>query len=210
MKKNIMIFTESYTIQSVLKNEPFFYIWESCSKDSIDFKKTFTDELEKELYIGHPLCGLEVEIIARRCANDDCLFKITHSNKVCVVHLTWKQATEIPPYPLTHIYQSLDNWYETEYIPEFFEVLDIPSNLSFFEQNVIGYAIGLITNLDFESYIYTLDSKECLLTDDEYLSFISLNFDNRFEVLITFNQWFRKKFKNARYDLLEMNKRFNK
>ena len=129
---------------------------------------------------------------------------------MCVVHLTWKQTTEITPYPLTHIYQSLDNWYETEYIPEFFEILDIPSNLSFFEQNVIGYAIGFITSLDFESYLYTLDSKECLLTDDEYLSFISLNFDNRFEVLIAFNQWFRKKFKNARYDLLEMNKRFNK
>ena len=204
-----MIFNSTFDIKSALKNEPLFYIWESCANKSTDFKKTFTDELEKELYIDHPLYGLEVDIIARH-ASDDCLFEITHSNQVCVVHLTWKQATEIPPYPLTHIYESLDHWYETEYIPEFFEILDIPSNLSFFEQNVIGYAIGLITNLDFESYIYTLDSKECLLTDDEYLSFISLNFDNRFEVLIAFNQWFRKKFKNARYDLLEMNKRFNK
>ena len=204
-----MIFNSTFDIKSALKNEPLFYIWESCANKSTDFKKTFTDELEKELYIDHPLYGLEVDIIARH-ASDDCLFEITHSNQVCVVHLTWKQATEINPYPLTHIYQSLDNWYETEYIPEFFEILDIPSNLSFFEQNVIGYAIGLITNLDFESYIYALDSKECLLTDDEYLSFISVNFDSRFEVLIAFNQWFRKKFKNARYDLLEMNKRFNK
>ena len=204
-----MIFNSTFDIKSALKNEPLFYIWESCANKSTDFKKTFTDELEKELYIDHPLYGLEVDIIARH-ASDDCLFEITHSNQVCVVHLTWKQATEIPPYPLTHIYESLDHWYETEYIPEFFEILGIPSNLSFFDQNVIGYAIGLITNLDFESYIYTLDSKECLLTDDEYLSFISLNFDNRFEVLIAFNQWFRKKFKNARYDLLEMNKRFNK
>ena len=204
-----MIFNNSFNIQSALKNEPFLYIWESCAKDSVDFKKNFTDELEKELYIGHPLYGLEVEIIARG-SNDDCLFKITHSNQVCVVHLTWKQATEISPYPLTHIYESLDYWYETDYIPDFFEILGIPSNLSFFEQNVIGYAIGFITSLDFESYLYTLDSKECLLTDDEYLSFISLSFDNRFEVLIAFNQWFRKNFNDARYDLLEMNKRFNK
>ena len=204
-----MIFNSTFDIKSALKNEPLFYIWESCANKSTDFKKTFTDELEKELYIDHPLYGLEVDIIARH-ASDDCLFEITHSNQVCVVHLTWKQATEIPPYPLTHIYESLDHWYETEYIPEFFEILGIPSNLSFFEQNVIGYAIGLITNLDFESYIYTLDSKECLLTDNEHLSFISLNFDNRFEVLIAFNQWFRKRFKDARYDLLEMNKRFNK
>ena len=204
-----MIFNNSFNIQSALKHEPFLYIWESCAKDSIDFKKNFTDELEKELYIGHPLYGLEVEIIARG-ANDDCLFKITHSNQVCVVHLTWKQATEISPYPLTHIYESLDYWYETDYIPDFFEILGIPSNLRFFEQNVIGYAIGFITSLDFESYLYTLDSKERLLTDDEYLSFISLNFDNRFEVLIAFNQWFRKNFNDTRYDLLEMNKRFNK
>lgn len=205
-----MIFDNTFDIKSALKNAPFLHTWWSCAKESTAFKKTFTDELEKELYIGHPLYGLEVEIIARRGANDDCLFKITHSNQVCVVHLTWKQATEIPPYPLTHIYESLDHWYETEYIPEFFEILGIPSNLSFFDQNVIGYAIGLITNLDFESYIYALDSKECLLTDNEYLSFISLNFDSRFEALIAFNQWFRKKFKDARYDLLEMNKRFNK
>ena len=204
-----MIFNSTFDIKSALKNEPLFYIWESCANKSTDFKKTFTDELEKELYIDHPLYGLEVDIIARH-ASDDCLFEITHSNQVCVVHLTWKQATEIPPYPLTHIYESLDHWYETEYIPEFFEILGIPSNLSFIYQNVIGYAIGLITNLDFESYIYALDSKECLLTDNEYLSFISVNFDSRFEALIAFNQWFRKKFKNARYDLLEMNKRFNK
>jgi hypothetical protein len=204
-----MIFNNSFNIQSALKNEPFFYIWGSCAKDSIDFKKTFTDELGKELYMGHPLYGLEVEIIARG-ASDDCLFKMTHSNQVCVVHLTWKQATEIPPYPLTQIYESLDYWYETDYIPDFFKILGLPINLSFFEQNVIGYAIGFITSLDFESYLYTLDSKECLLTDDEYLSFISLNFDNRFEVLIAFNQWFRKNFNDARYDLLEMNKRFNK
>ncbi len=204
-----MIFNSTFDIKSALKNEPLFYIWESCANKSTDFKKTFTDELEKELYIDHPLYGLEVDIIARH-ASDDCLFEITHSNQVCVVHLTWKQATEIPPYPLTHIYESLDHWYETEYIPEFFEILGIPSNLSFIDQNVIGYAIGLITNLDFESYIYALDSKECLLTDDEYLSFISVNFDSRFEALIAFNQWFKKKFKDARYDLLEMNKRFNK
>ena len=204
-----MIFNNSFNIQSALKNEPFLYIWESCAKDSVDFKKNFTDELEKELYIGHPLYGLEVEIIARG-SNDDCLFKIAHSNQICVVHLTWKQATEISPYPLTHIYESLDYWYETDYIPDFFEILGIPSNLRFFEQNVIGYAIGFITSLDFESYLYTLDSKECLLTDDEYLSFISLSFDNRFEVLIAFNQWFRKNFNDARYDLLEVNKRFNK
>ena len=204
-----MIFNSTFDIKSALKNEPLFYIWESCANKSTDFKKTFTDELEKELYIDHPLYGLEVDIIARH-ASDDCLFEITHSNQVCVVHLTWKQATEIPPYPLTHIYESLDHWYETEYIPEFFEILGIPSNLSFIDQNVIGYAIGLITNLDFESYIYALDSKECLLTDDEYLSFISVNFDSRFEALIAFNQWFRKKFKDARYDLLEINKRFNK
>lgn len=205
-----MIFTELHTIKNILKSEPFFYIWESCIEGSIDFKKTFADELEKELYIGHPLYGLEVEIIARRGANDDCLFRMTHSNQVCVVHLTWKQAAEIPPYPLTHIYKSLDHWYETEYIPEFFEVLGIPSQLSIFEQNVIGFAIGFINHIDFENYIYELDSKECLLEDDEYLGFISLDFNKRFEVLIAFNQWFRKKFKDARYDLLEMNKMFNK
>ena len=204
-----MIFNSTFDIKSALKNGPFLHTWWSCAKESTDFKKTFTDELEKELYIGHPLYGLEVEVLANG-QGDDYLFKIKQSSQFCVVHLTFKHATEIPPYPITYIYDSLEHWYETDYIPDFFEILGIPRNLSFFEQNVIGYAIGLITNLDFESYIYTLDSKECLLTDNEHLSFISLNFDNRFEVLIAFNQWFRKKYKNARYDLLEMNKRFNK
>ena len=204
-----MIFNSTFDIKSALKNGPFLHTWWSCAKESTDFKKTFTDELEKELYIGHPLYGLEVEVLANG-QGDDYLFKIKQSSQFWVVHLTFKHATEIPPYPITYIYDSLEHWYETDYIPDFFEILGIPRNLSFFEQNVIGYAIGLITNLDFESYIYTLDSKECLLTDNEHLSFISLNFDNRFEVLIAFNQWFRKRFKDARYDLLEMNKRFNK
>ena len=204
-----MIFTESYTIRNALKNERFLHTWWSVVDKDISFKDSFINELKKELAISHPLHSLEVDLLAR-CNGDDCLFLLEDSNQVCVVHLTWKQATEIPPYPLTHIYESLDYWYETDYIPDFFEILGIPSNLSFFDQNVIGYAIGFITSLDFESYLYTLDNKECLLTDDEYLSFISLNFDNRFEVLIAFNQWFRKKFKNAGYDLLEMNKNFNK
>ena len=204
-----MIFDNTFDIKSALKDAPFLHTWWSCTKESKDFKKIFTDELERELYIGHPLYGFEVEALAQGIG-DDWLFKITHSNQVCVVHLTRKQATEIPPYPLTQIYESLDDWYETDYIPDFFEILGIPSNLSFFEQNVIGYAIGFITSLDFESYLYTLDNKEYLLTEDEYLSFISLNFDNKFEVLIAFNQWFRKKFNDARYDLLEIKKRFNK
>ena len=204
-----MIFDNTFDIKSALKNTPFLHTWWSFAKEGKDSKKTFTDELERELYIGHPLYGLEVEVLANG-QGDDYLFKIKQSSQVCVVHLTRKHTTEIPPYPLTQIYESLDNWYETDYIPDFFEILGIPSDLSFFEQNVIGYAIGFITNLDFESYLYTLDSKECLLTDDEYLSFISLNFNNRFEVLIAFNHWFRKNFNDARYDLLEMNKRFNK
>ena len=204
-----MIFNSTFDIKSALKNAPFLHTWWSFAKEGKDSKRTFTDELERELYIGHPLYGLEVEVLANG-QGDDYLFKIKQSSQVCVVHLTRKHATEIPPYPLTQIYESLDDWYEADYIPDFFEILGIPSNLSFFEQNVIGYAIGFITSLDFESYLYTLDSKECLLTDDEYLSFISLNFDNRFEVLIAFNQWFRKNFNDARYDLLEMNKRFNK
>ena len=204
-----MIFNGTFDIKSALKNEPLFYIWESCANKSTDFRKNFTDELEKELYIDHPLYGLEVDIIARH-ASDDCLFKITHSNQVCVVHLTWKQATEISPYPLTQIYESLDDWYETDYIPDFFDIIGVPSDLSFFEQNVIGYAIGLIGNKDFENYLYTLERTACQLTEDEYLTFIALDFNNKFEVLIAFNQWFRKKFNDARYDLLEMNKRFNK
>ena len=203
-----MIFDNTFDIKSALKNAPFLHTWWSFTKESTDSKKVFTDELERELYIGHPLYGLEVEVLANG-QGDDYLFEIKQSNQVCTVHLTRKHATEIPPYPITQIYESLDDWYETDYIPDFFDILGIPSDLSFFEQNVIGYAIGFIGNKDFENYLYMLERTTCQLTEDEYLTFIALDFNNTFEVLIAFNQWFRKKFNDARYDLLEMHQRFS-
>ncbi|BFM02977.1 hypothetical protein Psyaliredsea_16240 [Psychrobacter alimentarius] len=90
-----MIFNSTFDIKSALKNAPFLHTWWSFAKEGKDSKRTFTDELERELYIGHPLYGLEVEVLANG-QGDDYLFKIKQSSQVCVVHLTRKHATEIP------------------------------------------------------------------------------------------------------------------
>lgn len=71
-------------------------------------------ELRREVAVGHPLFGLSVEAVARRCDCDDVLFQLLDgTGRVAVVHLTWiRQGPDHPPWPCTVIYPSFDAWVE--------------------------------------------------------------------------------------------------
>jgi hypothetical protein len=69
-------------------------------------------ELKRELSVEHPLFGLPVKTLARRQDRDDVLFALEDgTGRVAVVHLTWTQSPpERPPWPVTTLFPSLENW----------------------------------------------------------------------------------------------------
>jgi hypothetical protein len=69
-------------------------------------------ELARELSVGHPLFGLPLHPLARRQDCDDVLFAVDDgSERVALVHLTWKQsAPEKPPWPITVVYKNFETW----------------------------------------------------------------------------------------------------
>jgi len=71
-----------------------------------------SQELRRELSVGHPLYGLPVRATGRRQDSDDVLYAIEDgSGRFAVVHLTWWQSLpERPPWPWTVIYDSFDAW----------------------------------------------------------------------------------------------------
>jgi hypothetical protein len=68
-------------------------------------------ELRRELADGHPLSGVDLNLVARRPDSDDILVRfLDGSNRVAEVHLTWRHAVESPPFPGATIYDSIDAW----------------------------------------------------------------------------------------------------
>jgi hypothetical protein len=59
--------------------------------------EALTQELLRELPIGHVLTGVQVRAVARRRDNDDVAFKLD-DGRLCVVHLTWRAETD-PEWP---------------------------------------------------------------------------------------------------------------
>jgi hypothetical protein len=64
-------------------------------------------ELQRELALGHPLFGSEVEPVAECQACDSVLFRVL-PRKWALVHLTWSQHPEAPGFPLTSIVTTND------------------------------------------------------------------------------------------------------
>jgi hypothetical protein len=62
---------------------------------------SFDDELLREVAPGHPLHERRCIAIAKREATDDVLFAVG-AEEVAVVHLTWTQAPERPPWVPSH------------------------------------------------------------------------------------------------------------
>jgi hypothetical protein len=68
------------------------------------------EELRREVAEGHVLHGRPARAIARRVDRDDVLFELQDDHACAVVHLTWCQGVERPPWPSTHIFESLSAW----------------------------------------------------------------------------------------------------
>jgi hypothetical protein len=70
-------------------------------------------ELGRELPPAHPLFALPLRAIGRRHDSDDVLFTIEDgSGRVAAVHLTWRAAREVLPWPTTTLYEDLWAWAE--------------------------------------------------------------------------------------------------
>jgi hypothetical protein len=59
----------------------------------------FVAQLRREVSKGHQLYGHTLQAIAKRDDRDDALFR-GPSGELFVVHLTWRQGAEPPPWPL--------------------------------------------------------------------------------------------------------------
>lgn len=96
------------------------------------------------------------------------------------------------PFPASEIFQDLDDWFEQEYFPSLAYPLNKPESLNQFEQIVLGYTLNFVSIKDFENYIYQLDEGHLPFVGMNYLDLISLNFDNKENVLLFLNQWYKK------------------
>lgn len=88
------------------------------SVDSSEERRVLLAELRRELPVGHCLEGLSLQALGQSEKNDDVLF--VHrgaSERVYVVHLTWKTETH-PDWPHTSTFASLkdflDSWREDD------------------------------------------------------------------------------------------------
>jgi hypothetical protein len=65
-------------------------------------------ELLREVGDGHMLYGVDVLVVARRFSQDDILVSLAGREGCAAVHLTWSQARERPPYPMTTFFASVE------------------------------------------------------------------------------------------------------
>jgi hypothetical protein len=72
-------------------------------------------QLRREVSKGHKLFGRPLEAIAVRSDRDDVLFR-SPGGELFVVHLTWRQSAEPPPWPIviwesiTHTIEEFADW----------------------------------------------------------------------------------------------------
>ncbi|CAJ0733426.1 hypothetical protein CJ026_002450 [Ralstonia pickettii] len=79
---------------------------------------SFVRELQSEVARGHAMFGLPIRLVARG-EGDDALFEITDgSSRVAVVHLTWSKVEEVPPWPESTLYSSIQEWAQKCMLPE--------------------------------------------------------------------------------------------
>jgi hypothetical protein len=93
----------------------WLYPWWPTAEKGREFAATFERVLAREVGPGHPLYGVPAEAIGKHDGWDDVLFRLLDgSSRVAVVHLTWTRSLpERPPWPITQLYSSLEEWAET-------------------------------------------------------------------------------------------------
>jgi hypothetical protein len=68
-------------------------------------RQALTDQLHRELPVGHVLDGRDVELIARCRRCDDILIHLRDHGEYGIVHLTWRKGPEISPaWPSTDLH----------------------------------------------------------------------------------------------------------
>jgi len=91
--------------------------WGSVESADASYLRTFAEQLARETSRGHELYGVPVRLIARG-NGDDALFEIEDgSGRVAEVHLVW-QGRQKPPWPISAVFASLDEWKVKRMIPE--------------------------------------------------------------------------------------------
>lgn len=71
----------------------------------------FVAELQRELSAAHPLYGIPVKLLGRRDDREDFLFGLQDgSQRVAVVHLTFRRSVEPLPFPVTRLFEDLAEW----------------------------------------------------------------------------------------------------
>jgi hypothetical protein len=75
---------------------------------AVDAGSSFLAELLREVARGHELYGADLEIVARRFSHDDILVRVAGVDGCAAVHLTWSHARELPPFPLTTWFDSVE------------------------------------------------------------------------------------------------------
>lgn len=84
----------------------------------------FAVQLRREVSKGHQLYGRTLHGVAKRDDRDDALFR-SDRGELFVVHLTWRQGAEPPPWPMvvwessTHTMDEFAAW-----STEFYEPID--------------------------------------------------------------------------------------
>lgn len=173
---------EHFDLRRALKSTPLVGYWEKI--DDSDLQVVLNNELQKELDVGHELHGCTLNAIMRNMY--DVLYQFAGSEKVADVHLTFCASKDIPPFPLSSIYDGLDEWFDDVY----FSIL--PESLTHFGEIVLGYAIGLVSGIDFEHYIYHSPRDDVPLDEGQYLELISADFTNETAIVDILNRWYTK------------------
>lgn len=190
---------ENFNLKQALKNSHFIGGWETI--DDAHSQNIFNHELIKEVDIGHELYQIDLMAIIKN--SDDVIYQFVNDTKIASVHLTFCSGKDKPPFPLCQIYDDLNAWYEEEYFPSLVYPLNQPEMLNQFEQIVMAYALNMISNQDFEQYIYGLDTNNLPFNGMDYIDLISLNFNDKENIILFLNQWYKQVFIVAEYDLMD-------
>jgi hypothetical protein len=87
-----------------------------------EYALNLSNELEREITVGHPLWRKRSRAIAQRTDSDDVLFIIEQDGEApvyAVVHLTWSGEPESDArWPDTEIYHSLEEWVINRMVPD--------------------------------------------------------------------------------------------
>lgn len=85
--------------------------WHDVADDGVGYAAVLEQQLKREVAPGHPLHGIPVEAAGKAEASDDAVFRLLDgSGRVAMVHLTWSRPPETPPWPITGLYASAEEW----------------------------------------------------------------------------------------------------